>query len=305
MRISPILFNNYNLIQNRHVNLNLDKALYQESSYTNPIPLYYKPLNFGSSYTLEPPLTKLFAKYTELKLFNKINIEPIIKLTQKLKSSTKQPITIGISGESGSGKSTISDWIAEILEENYNLKSHIIRRDQYLRDYSEKIKEYGCYNSYSQTGELEGSECVDFERIIENLKKNSKGEAFHPKKRHRESGIVEPYDYDTIIMPTPIIIVEGISIFGNKDLQKALDLTIYADAPDKLISKRWGKRSSSRGKIGEIAKNCYKVTKEKAKIYTIPYKNSSDIVINASSNKELLSSFIKEFINITKNKRKD
>ncbi len=301
MQINPIV--SYNIRQNQYSNKKAKvKSSTNISRGFNYIPQYYfSPINFRSAPNLEHSITKLLEKYTQLKLFNKTNSEFIRKLSEKLKQKPIPTIKIGISGEAGSGKSTFSDWISEILKEKYNIQSHIIRRDQYLRDYSTKIKEYGCYNNYSKTGELEGSECVDFERIIENLNKSSLGENFHPKKRNRESGVVEPYDYSITIPPTPVVIVEGISIFGNTELKKVLDATIYADAPDKLISKRWGKRSPSRGKIGEIAKQCYKVTKEKAKIYTIPYKDTSDIVLNTSSDKALLADFIKEFINLIPN----
>ena len=263
------------------------------------LPNYTCPIVFkGKTSPLQNSLTNLFEKYSNGILFNEVKPEFIERFTKKLESKPFETLKIGITGEAGCGKSTFVDRIIERLSKKHGVIPCQIRRDEYLKDYSAKIKEYGSYNIYSLTGEMEGSECVDFDRIISDMTQLCEGKTIFPKKRDRASGVVLDYDFEKPMKPSSVILMEVISLFHNKNFKEFLDVSIYAECPEKVIRKRWGQRSPSRGKTGEIARICYHLTKEKANIYTIPYKKDSDLVLNTMTERKVLNNFIDDLMNI-------
>ncbi len=239
-------------------------------------------------------IKNLFEKYTKDDLlFYSYNSVFLNRLTEKIMGCENIVLKIGITGESGVGKSFFTDNASDYLTEKYKIIPAKIKRDEYLKDYSDKILEYGNYNNFSKSGGLEG-DCEDFDRLILDIEKLSKGGKVHPKKRHRETGVIEEFDMTKIIHPSKIIMMEGIGIFHNKKLLDTFDIKIYIDAPDNIISNRWGRRSPARGKLGEVAKSSFIITRDMAKKYTVPYKKDSDIILNAESDIKNLKNFIDE-----------
>lgn len=257
-----------------------------------------------TSMAIEQDLTKIFDKYSSqqegIHLFEILNNDFIKKLARKLSQSPTTAIKIGLTGESDSGKSTFFRWIQEHLLNKHNIESGVLSRDCYMNDYSEQVKAHGNYNNLSLTGVMEGSECVDFKRIIDDMKRLEKGYIAFPKKRIRESGIVIEQDFKNPIYPSRLIMVEGISLFHNKDFRKDLDIAIYAETTPEIIKGRWFSRAGSRGKTGTVADKCFELAKEKAKIYTLPYKQTSDIVYNTESKKEIVNAFIDDLVHFLK-----
>lgn len=268
---------------------------------------YKRTICFGNkSRSIQKDLTKLFDKYSKNEsepLFQKVNKIFIEKLAEKLNKNPKSSIKIGVTGESGSGKSTFVDWVKERLT-YHNEPSSIIRRDQYMKDYSEKVKEYGNSNAYTITGALEHPDCVDFKRIINDMTELSNGKAVYPKKRFRETGVVLEHDFKNKVEPSQFVIAEGISIFHNPEFKNSLDISIYADTPADIVKQRWFERSASRGKIGTVAEKCFQVAKEQGQKFTVPYKETSDLVINTQNKKNAVFNFIDDLLNII-NKNKE
>ena len=150
------------------------------------------------------------------------------------------------------------------------------------------------------TGALDHPKSIDFKRIISDIKKLENGETVFPKKRQRETGIVIEHDYDNPIQPSKFIFSEGIGLFTSKKYKSLQDILIYAQAPDEVIKQRWFDRAESRGKTGDVAIACYEAAKSKAKIYTIPYKEEADIVVNTEAPLSLPAKFINRFVNLIK-----
>lgn len=264
-------------------------------------------IHFGNASKIQADLQKVFLKHTkgDNPLFEKVNTGFIAKLAKKLDSNPNYTIKIGMTGESGSGKSTYFEWLQKRAKEKYNIQPCEIRRDQYMNSYENGVQAHGGnYNKFSATGALEGSECIDFNRIITDMKKLSKGKTVFPKKRHRNTGVIEAQDFENPIKPAKIILMEGIGLFDNKKFTDSLDIKIYANAPNKIIKQRWFDRAPSRGKTGQDAIDCYKITKEKAKKYTTPFKKNADIILNTQAytekNKSAINNFTDDFIEVLK-----
>ena len=275
---------------------------YYSQNVSNP-----RNLHFGNkTRIIQKDLTELFEKYTKNEpepLIKNLNKNFIEKLAEKLNKNPKSSIKIGVTGESGSGKSTFVDWVKERLT-YHNEPSSIIRRDQYMKDYSEKVKEYGSSNAYTITGALEHPDCVDFKRIINDMSELSNGKAIYPKKRFRETGVILEHDFNNKVEPSQFVIAEGISIFHNPEFKNSLDISIYADTPADIVKQRWFERSASRGKIGTVAEKCFQVAKEQGQKFTVPYKETSDLVINTQNKKNAVFNFIDDLLNIL-NKNKE
>lgn len=250
----------------------------------------------------EHELMEVFKKYKgDGNLFSHVNPICVKKLAEKITTNPKTPIRIGVTGVSGSGKGFFAKIFKQTLYETNEVPVAIINRDNYLLDYSKEAKTYnGGAIGYAIAGNLEGDKCIDFQRITGDRKKLENGQTVYPKKRHRESGIVEPHDFKNPIEPAKITIVEGVSLFKNKKFFNSLDITVYVDVDEKAVKQRWFKRAPSRGKVGEAAVDFYQTIKPISNECTIKFKNVSDIVINPEMRRNSVESFSKDFAEVLK-----
>jgi len=250
----------------------------------------------------------LFVNYSKPQknsIFTLINTNFIDPLASKLFKNADAPLKIGVTGESGSGKSTFVANTKILLAQNHGVEVSGIYRDHYLKDYSEEAIKHGGTNNYTMTGMLETPDSIDFDRIMSDIKELEEGKVVLPKKRYRETGVVIEHDEKNPIFPSQFIFIEGISLFHNPEFKNGLDISIYADAPEEVIKERWFNRANSRGKQGDVAKQCYDVAKEMAQLYTISYRETSDLAFDTQADKSLLEKFLNDFIKIIQNNKKN
>lgn len=239
-----------------------------------------------------------FSKSSKNPLFEINNRGFIFKLSNKLFNNPNTSIKFGVTGESGSGKSTFVEILKSILHKEHDINASTIYRDNYLKDYSDKAVEYGSANNYTMSGALDSPESIDFERINADIAKLERGETVYPKKRQRSTGVVIEHDYTNPIYPSQFIFSEGIGLFTNQSYKNRQDILIYAEAPEDVIKQRWFARAESRGKTGEVAQVCYEIAKAKAQLYTTPYRKESDLVVNTEMPVSLSEKFINDFVHL-------
>ena len=75
----------------------------------------------------------------------------IRKFTSRLINNPEKHFLIGISGESASGKTTICNTIKQSIE-RLNLPVEILSADNYFKDISQLIKEYGSFDKLLESG---------------------------------------------------------------------------------------------------------------------------------------------------------
>lgn len=132
-----------------------------------------------------------------------------------------QPVIVGISGGSASGKTTLAKKIAK----EYRDKSVIISLDNYYKDYSDPAIDKSTIN-YDEPASL------DVELFIKHLTELKKGISveipdynFCAHRRLQETIKIKAY---------PLIIVEGLFLFNIGMPERTFNLKIFVDAPDDI-----------------------------------------------------------------------
>jgi uridine kinase len=132
-------------------------------------------------------------------------------------------IIVGIAGGSGSGKTTLAQAIYESVgDENITYISH----DSYYKD----ISHLSFHEREKQN--FDHPESLDTKLLIQHLTELKKG----------NSVSIPRYDFGThsrkketeVTIPRPIILVEGILIFTDKDLLDLIDIRVFVDTEDDI-----------------------------------------------------------------------
>ena len=191
----------------------------------------------------------------------------------------KKTLIIGITGGTGSGKSTVCKSIKEsIPEENIA----IIEQDAYYKDQSHLSFEERLKTNYDHPL------AFDNKLLIKHLDMLCNGET-----------IEKPiYDYElhtrnleeTITTEAKdIVIVEGIMILEDEELRNKLDIKIYVDTEDDLrILRRIQRDIKERGRTVDSVIEQYLTTVKPAHDRFIePYKKYADIIIPEGGQNEV------------------
>jgi uridine kinase len=182
----------------------------------------------------------------------------------------KEPLVIGIAGGTGSGKTTISNLIIDrVGRENIASLSH----DAYYRDMVNLPFKKRAKVNYDHPDSLES------ELLVEQIKQLKRGNTIH----------MPVYDFTThsrkqetvTINPQPVILVDGILIFVEKDLRKLFDVKIFVDTDaDLRFIRRLQRDISERGRTQEsVIKQYLKTVRPMHLEFVEPSKRYADVII--------------------------
>lgn len=153
----------------------------------------------------------------------------------------KRPVTIGVAGGTGSGKTTVSN---QILERVGHKHIALLPHDAYYRDLTNlSDDERACIN-------FDHPDSLDTPLLVEHVK----------KLQNLETVEIPIYDFTRhlrieetqTITPQPIILVEGILIFAEPELRKLLDIKIFVDTDaDIRFIRRLKRDIEERGRTAE------------------------------------------------------
>lgn len=156
-----------------------------------------------------------------------------------------RPITIGVAGGSGAGKSTVARVILErIGEENIAYVPH----DSYYRDLSDLPREQRALINFDHPDSLDTDLFIQHIRMLQN------GQPIP----------MPVYDFSThsrtsevrIVQPQRVILVEGILIFAEARLRELFDVRIFVDTDDDVrFIRRLQRDISERGRTIESVIN--------------------------------------------------
>jgi uridine kinase len=178
-------------------------------------------------------------------------------------------IVIGITGGSGSGKTTVVKKILDFFPGN---EVAVISQDAYYRDNSHLSLEERRKINFDHPNSIE------FELLVKHIEALKKGQA-----------IEEPtYDYvtssrqqkTTRIEPRHIVIVEGILLFTDAQIRNLCNIKVYvdADSDDRLI-RIIERDMLERGRSAQDVINRYQIVKAMHEQFIEPTKRFADLII--------------------------
>lgn len=182
----------------------------------------------------------------------------------------KRPILIGITGGTGSGKSTVAKEIfGSLTEENIAM----IEQDSYYKDQSHLTFEERVKTNYDHPLAFDNNLLLShLQNLLQANSINKPIYDFEVHTRKDETILVEPKD---------IIILEGILILEDKRIRDLLDIKIFVDTDaDVRIIRRVERDINERGRTLDSVINQYLTTVRPAHLQFIePSKRYADIII--------------------------
>ena len=178
-------------------------------------------------------------------------------------------LVVGIAGGSGSGKTTLSN----NLVARFGDQVSIVHHDNYYRahddlTYEERTKlNYDC------------PEAFETEMMVEHLQLLRQGRSVHfpvdDFTVHNRSGET------VVIEPRPVILVEGILIFAEKDLRDLMDIRVFVDTDaDVRLARRVLRDVEERGRtVRSIVDQWQNTVKPMHEMYVEPSKKNADIIV--------------------------
>ncbi|AKN29383.1 uridine kinase [Clostridium carboxidivorans P7] len=203
----------------------------------------------------------------------------------------KRPILIGITGGTGSGKSTIAKEIYNKFGEDCIA---MIEQDSYYKDQSHLSMEERVKTNYDHPN------AFDTQLLIEHLETLLKKQAidkpvydFESHNRKKETIRIEPRE---------IVIVEGILVLEDEEIRNLLDIKLYVDTDaDVRIIRRILRDINERGRTVDSVINQYlNVVRPMHMQFIEPTKRYADIIIpEGGHNKvaiDIIVANIKQFL---------
>jgi uridine kinase len=179
-------------------------------------------------------------------------------------------LIIGISGGTGSGKTTVANRILETVRASEVV---FIQQDSYYRNLKDLPRDY------RQLANFDHPDALDNDLLVHHIRRLKAGEPielplydFKTHNRLNETRAVEP---------KPIVIVEGILIFVDPRLLEQLDIKVFVDTPDDIrFIRRLRRDIAERGRTVESVIEQYLATVRPMHIQFIePSKRNADVII--------------------------
>ena len=210
------------------------------------------------------------------------------------------PASIGIAGETASGKSTITKDLIDTIESfatEFNIDNAITRvnTDDYYYDRSEMVKAAGSFSEFAKNYDLDVPQALELELMHKHIKELLSGkETYLPK--YDMSGTAIRHDNYILAKPSKIIISEGLFTLTEK-VKDAFDFKIYVEIDENIKKERFYVRAKERD-LGDSADIIYKNANEKADVYIKPCKKQADIVLSGAAERIKYKNFLNKIISV-------
>lgn len=180
------------------------------------------------------------------------------------------PIVIGVAGGTGSGKTTVSRKILQAIGPD---RIAHLQHDSYYRDQGHLPPDARSRQNYDHPDSL------DTPLMVTHLSALRRGEA----------APIPVYDFAThtrqeqtqLLHPAPIILVEGILIFVERELRRLMDIRIFVDTDaDIRLIRRLQRDVEERGRTVESVIQQYLATVRPMHLkFVEPSKRYADLIV--------------------------
>jgi uridine kinase len=200
-------------------------------------------------------------------------------------------VLIGIAGGTASGKTTVTRKIKDQFPDEIVT---VLKHDDYYKDQSDLTMEERILANYDHPNSLDNE--LLYQHLQQLMNDQPIQKPTYDFAHHTRSTITET------VMPTKIIILEGILILEDIKLRELMDIKIYVDTDDDIrFIRRLLRDKNERGRsIDSIVSQYISTVKPMHNQFVEPSKRHADLIIpEGGSNKvaiDIIASKIKHII---------
>lgn len=181
-----------------------------------------------------------------------------------------KPIIIGVSGGSGSGKTTIVDIIMDALGKQDVI---VIKHDDYYKDQSDLSYEERIVVNYDHPNSLDNDLFIDQLIALSNgqmINKPVYDFTIHNRKTQTEQ-----------VHPAKVIILEGILLLEDARIRDLMNIKVYVETdPDLRFIRRLDRDINERGRtVDQVITQYLETVKPMHYQFIAPSKRHADIMI--------------------------
>ena len=197
------------------------------------------------------------------------------------------PFLIGITGGSGSGKTTFIQQLREGLHAGQ--VCYLSMDDYYVPREQQKKDERGIYN-------FDRPKSIHRDEFVRDLKLLMAGQTVTRQEYVFNNELAQPRQL--VFRPAPVIIVEGLFVFHYKKLRKMLDLRIFLHAKDNLKVIRRIKRDQIERNypLDDVLYRYEHHVLPAYEKYVEPYIEKADLIVNNNTDFNMGLRVVRAFV---------
>lgn len=198
-----------------------------------------------------------------------------------------QPFLIGITGGSGSGKTTFIRQLREGLPDD---KVCLLSMDDYYVPREDQERDERGIHNFDRPASIHRKE------FVRDLKQLLKGNTVQRKEYVFNNELAEASLLT--FYPAPVIIVEGLFVFHYKELRKLLDLKIFLHAKDNLKVVRRIKRDRVERNypLDDVLYRYEHHVLPAYEKYVHPHKERADLIVNNNTDFNMGLAVVRAFV---------
>lgn len=185
-------------------------------------------------------------------------------------------IVIGVAGGTASGKTTVAEATARALGTD---RCALIAHDAYYKDLPE------AYHHDPATFNFDEPDALDTDLLVHHLMDLRDGKPIslptYDFTKHGRTGT-------TLVMPKPVILVEGILILTEAEVRANMDHRIFVDAPEHVrVARRLHRDQVERGrKTDDILEQYFTTVRPMHELHVEPSRRYASLVLDGRATVE-------------------